>query len=134
MTTIVATRPRHRTGRAAAQRTAAPTAAPTGADLIAWRQESDGVWVGRLDHLLDAGAVRHTPAGYAVEAWDGAPEGVFPTLAAAQRSLEPAYRAWLREQEQDEPRSGVLGTVLAVTGLAALAAGAATGLLTTFPL
>jgi hypothetical protein len=133
MTTIVASRPRHRTGRGAAQQAPAPTAAPARADLIAWREESDGVWVGRLDHLLDAGAVRRTPAGYAVEAWDGTPEGLFSTLAAAQRSLEPAYRAWLREQEE-EPGSGVLGRLLAVTGLTALAASAVTGLLTAFPL
>lgn len=133
MTSLTATQPRHhRTRRGSASERAA-AAALTDADLIAWRRETDGVWVGRLDHLLDAGVVRRTPAGYAVEAWDGTPEGVFSTLAAAQRSLEPAYRAWLREQAE-EPRRGALGTALAVTGLAALASAAVTGVLTAFPL
>jgi hypothetical protein len=131
LTTIVASRPRHRTSRGPSSRSTGSRAV-SGADLIAWRIDADGVWIGRLDHLLDAGVVRRTPAGYAVEAWDGTPEGVFSTLAAAQRSLEPAYRAWLREQE--EPRSGGLSTVLAVSGITALAAGAVTGLLTAFPL
>jgi hypothetical protein len=132
MSTLVAQHPRHRLGRGSASQHG-PAQAPSAAHLIAWRMEGDGVWVGRLDHLLDAGVVRRTPAGYAVEAWDGAPEGVFATLAAAQLSLEPAYRAWLREQ--DEPRHrGTLGTALTLGGLAAVAVAAVAGLLAAFPL
>jgi hypothetical protein len=131
MSTLVAQRPRHRLRHGVPSTQAAP--ASSGARLIAWRMEGDGVWVGRLDHLLDAGVVRRTPAGYAVEGWDGAPEGVFPTLAAAQLSLEPSYRAWLREQDERR-HGGALGIVVAVTGLAALAAATVAGLLAVLPL
>lgn len=129
MTTLIAPRPRHRTGRAAVVQAAPAAPEP---DLIRWRAESDGVWTGELD-LLEAGTIRRTAAGYAVTGWDGTPEGVFPTLPAAQLSLEPAYRAKLRDQSEKQPR-GPLGTAAAVAGLAALAALATTGLLAAFPL
>lgn len=131
MTTLIAQRPRHRVGRGApAQQVAAST--PLGVDLIVWHMEADGVWSGRLD-LLEAGTIRRTPAGYAVEAWDGTSEGVFPTLAAAQLSLEPAHRARLRDEAEPE-RHAMLRATVAVAGLVALSAGAATGVLTAFAL
>jgi len=130
MTTLIAQRPRHRIGRAIAVADA-PAARPE-PDLILWRAESEGVWTGELD-LLEAGTIRRTGAGYAVTGWDGTPEGVFPTLATAQLSLEPAYRARLREQAE-RSRHGLLTTAAAAVGLTALAAAVTTGLLTVFPL
>jgi hypothetical protein len=130
MTTLIAQRPRHRTGRTVAV-PETPATAPE-PDLILWRAERDGFWTGELD-LLEAGTIRRTGAGYAVTGWDGSPEGVFPTLAAAQLSLEPAHRARLREQAE-QSRHGLLATAAAVAGLTALAAAATTGLLTAFPL
>lgn len=131
MTTLIAQRPRHRVGRdASTQQLLQP--APAERELITWHVVSDGVWSGRFD-LLDAGTVRRTPAGYAVEAWDGAPEGVFPTLAAAQQSLEPAHRARLREQAESA-RHRARRTAVAIAGVAALAVAAATGMVTAFPL
>jgi hypothetical protein len=131
MTTLIAQRARHRIGRGALAHPPAPAVA-SGTDLIMWHNEADGVWTGRID-LLDAGVIRRTVDGYAVTAWDGSPEGVFLTLTAAQLSLEPAYRALLREQAEHRSHAA-LGTVLTVAGLAALTAAAATGLLTAFPL
>jgi len=130
MTTLIAQRPRHRTGRDVAAHEV-PVTAPE-PDLILWRMERDGVWAGELD-LLDAGTIRRTGAGYAVTGWAGTPQGVFPTLAAAQLSLEPAHRARLRE-EAERSRRGLLATGAAVAGLTALAVAATTGLLTAFPL
>jgi hypothetical protein len=131
MTTLIAQRPRHRVGHdALTQQVVQPAA--TEPNLIVWHAAADGIWTGRFD-LLDAGTVRRTAAGYAVEAWDGAPEGVFPTLAAAQLSLEPAHRARLRE-EAEAARHGALRVVLATVGLAAVTIAAATGVLTAFPL
>lgn len=133
MTILIAQRPRHRVGRGLQAAQLDQQAAPAAkSDLIVWGMESDGVWAGRFD-LLDAGTVRRTPDGYAVEAWDGAPEGVFPTLAEAQLSLEPAHRAWLREQSE-AGRHRAVRTSVALAGFAALAAAAATGVLTAFPL
>jgi hypothetical protein len=131
MTTLIAQRPRHRVGRAVPTETTAPRAASE-PDLIRWTMPADGVWTGRFD-LLDAGTIRRTAGGYAVESWDGAPEGVFPTLAAAQLSLEPAHRAWLRERAETR-RSSRRHAIGAVGGIAAVVAAAATGVLTTFPL
>jgi hypothetical protein len=131
MTTLIAQRPRHRVGRGIpTQQVVQPAAAPP--SLIVWHVDADGIWTGRFD-LLDAGTVRRTAAGYAVEAWDGAPEGVFPTLAAAQQSLEPAHRAWLREQAE-ATRHGVLRVAFGIAALAAVTIAAATGVLTAFPL
>ena len=131
MTTLIAQRPRHRVGRDAPTHEFVQRPA-TEPDLITWQMAADGIWTGRFD-LLDAGTIRRTAAGYAVEAWDGAPEGVFPTLAAAQLSLEPAHRAQLREQAE-AARRRMHRVAVALAGLAALAAAATTGALTVFPL
>jgi hypothetical protein len=131
MTTLIAPRTRRRVGRDAPIRQAVQPAAAE-ANLIVWHAAADGIWTGRFD-LLDAGTVRRTPAGYAVEAWDGSPEGIFPTLAEAQLSLEPAHRARLREQTE-ATRHGVLRAGFAIVGLAAVAVAAATGVLTALPL
>jgi hypothetical protein len=132
MTTLIAQRPRHRVGHAVSTQQTLPQA-PAEPNLIAWHVESDGIWTGRFD-LLDAGTVRRTAAGYAVEAWDGAPEGVFPTLAAAQLSLEPAHRARMREEAEAARHHAALRAAVAIAGLAGLTVAAATGVLTAFPL
>jgi len=131
MTTLIAQRPRHRTGRDIPAQHAVQQAA-TEPNLITWTTAADGFWTGRFD-LLDAGTVRRTAGGYAVEAWDGSPEGVFPTLSAAQLSLEPAHRARLREQAE-AARHRALRAGIGVAGVTAAAIAAATGVLVAFPL
>lgn len=128
MTTLTAYRPRHRVGRTAPE-AARPAPSP---DLIAWSTDGDRAWQGRIE-LLDAGTITLGEAGYAVTTWDGQPEGVYRTLAEAQRSLEPAHRARLRD-EAEAGRGGPLRAVAAVVGVSALAATAAAGLLVTLPL
>jgi hypothetical protein len=129
MTTLTAYSPRHRVGREAAPQPARPLSHP---DLIAWTSDGDGAWRGRIE-LLDAGTIRRTTDGYAVTTWDGLPDGVFPTLAAAQRSLEPAYRAQQRD-EAEIRRHGGLRLAASVAVAAAVATTAIAGLLTAFPL
>ena len=130
MTTLTVQRPRRRIGRT----TPAPGSTRTlpAPDLIAWSTDGNGMWHGRID-LLDAGTITRTAAGYAVTSWDGEADGVFPTLAAAQRSLEPTHRARLRDEAEARRRRGRRAAG-AAAGAVALAATAATGLLITLPL
>src|SRR4051794_665694 len=117
MTTLIAYRPHHRVGRTAPVEESAGRVHSQ--DLIAWSMEGDGLWRGRID-LLDAGTITRTGTGYAVAAWDGLPDGDYPTLTEAQRSLEPAHRARLRDEAEAARRHGVQRAAATVAGVVAL--------------
>jgi hypothetical protein len=91
-------------------RSRSPREESSNAGLIDWKIAQPGLWAGQIG-LDFAGLVELTDDRFVVTDWRGERVGEYETLAAAERALEPAERARIRdEQERRATRASVVWT------------------------